>query len=341
MQAPGFWWRKSGAAAALLSPIAAVYGSVAGRRLVQNGARIGVPVICVGNPTVGGAGKTPTAIAAARLLIGAGEHPAFLTRGFGGRLAGPVRVETSHTAADVGDEPLLLARVAPTIVSRDRVAGARHAIAAGATIIVMDDGFQNPALAKDLSILVIDGARGIGNGQVIPAGPLRAPLAPQLERAQAILIVGDGAGAMPATRLPTFHARLEPDRAALANLSNRRVLAFAGIGDPHKFFATLAAAGINAQIQRGFADHHRYRADEAAALLAEADRHDLTLVTTEKDLARMQGDPALAALAARVHVLPVELIVSEHDDFRRLVLRFRSSPHIATRSMRTSETKEH
>src|SRR5204863_6637515 len=160
MRAPGFWWRKSGAAAALLSPLAAIYGSVAGRRLAQRGARAGVPVICIGNPTVGGAGKTPTAIAVARLLIGAGKRPAFLTRGYGGRLAGPVLVETSHSANDVGDEPLLLGRVAPTVVARDRAAGARHAIATGATVIVMDDGFQNPALAKDLSVLVGDGGRG-------------------------------------------------------------------------------------------------------------------------------------------------------------------------------------
>jgi tetraacyldisaccharide 4'-kinase len=144
-------------------------------------------------------------------------------------------------------------------------------------------------------------------------------LAPQLERAHAILIVGDGAGAMPATNLPTFHARLAPDRAALGALAGRRVLAFAGIGDPQKFFATLTTAGINAQIQRGFADHHRYRADEAAALITEAERHDLALVTTEKDLARLQGDPPLAALAARARALPVELIVEEQDDFRRLV----------------------
>jgi tetraacyldisaccharide 4'-kinase len=319
MQAPGFWWRKSGAAATLLSPLAAIYGSIAARRLGQSGERTGVPVICIGNPTVGGAGKTPTAIAVMRLLISAGERPAFLTRGFGGRLAGPVLVETSHTANDVGDEPLLLAHVAPTVVSRDRVAGARHAIAAGATTIVMDDGFQNPSLTKDLSILVIDGRRGIGNGRVMPAGPLRAPLAPQLERAHAILIVGDGDGAIPATNLPTFHARLAPDRAALGALAGRRVLAFAGIGDPQKFFATLTTAGINAQIQRGFADHHRYRADEAAALITEAERHDLALVTTEKDLARLQGDPTLAALAARARALPVELIVEEQDDFRRLV----------------------
>jgi tetraacyldisaccharide 4'-kinase len=318
MRAPGFWWRKSGAAAALLSPLGAIYGSIAARRLAQSGERVGVPVICIGNPTVGGAGKTPTAIMVARMLAAAGGRPAFLTRGYGGKLSGPVQVEASHTAADVGDEPLLLARVASTVVSRDRVAGARLAIAAETSVIVMDDGFQNPALAKDLSILVIDGARGIGNGRVIPAGPLRTPLAPQLARAHAILIVGDGP--MPATNLPTFHGRLVPDRAALARVENRRVLAFAGIGDPQKFFATLAAAGINAQIQRGFADHHRYRADEAAALIAEAERHDLALVTTEKDLVRLQGDPALAALAARTQALPVELIVSEQDDFRRLVL---------------------
>lgn len=320
MNAPGFWWEKSGAAAALLSPLAALYGSIAERRLTQSGERVGIPVICIGNPTVGGAGKTPTAIAVARLLIAAGEHPAFLTRGYGGSLAGPVAVETSHTAAEVGDEPLLLARIAPTIVSRDRVAGARLAKESGANVIVMDDGFQNPSLEKDLSVLVIDGARGIGNGKVIPAGPLRAPLGPQLARAHAILIVGDVTGAMPTTDSPTLHARLEPDSVALASLKGCRVLAFAGIGNPPKFFATLAAAGINVQIQRGFADHHRYRADEAAALIAEAERHDLTLTTTEKDLARLKGDPGLAALAARARALPVELMVSEADDFRRLVL---------------------
>jgi tetraacyldisaccharide 4'-kinase len=304
----------------MLSPLAAVYGSIAARRLERNGERIGVPVICIGNPTVGGAGKTPTAIAVSRLLAAAGERPVFLTRGFGGSLAGPVLVEASHTAAEVGDEPLLLARSAPTIVARDRVAGARRALLAGATVIVMDDGFQNPSLTKDLSILVIDGARGIGNGEVIPAGPLRAPLDAQLARANAILIVGDVAGAVPVTSLPAFHGRLHPDSAALGILKGCPVLAFAGIGHPQKFFATLAAAGIDARIQRGFADHHRYRPDEAAALIAEAERHDLLLVTTEKDLARLHGDPAVAALAARTHALPVELQVTEAEAFGRLVL---------------------
>src|SRR3954467_2327010 len=150
MNAPGFWWTKPAAAAALLSPLALLYGSVAGRRLAQSGERVAVPVICIGNPTVGGAGKTPAAIAVARLLIAAGERPAFLTRGYGGRLSGPTLVADAHGSADVGDEPLLLARLSPTIFCPDRAAGARRAIAQGATVIVMDDGFQNPSLQKDL-----------------------------------------------------------------------------------------------------------------------------------------------------------------------------------------------
>src|SRR4029077_18558227 len=217
MQAPAFWWRKPGGMAALLSPIAAIYGAVAERRLKRAGARADTPVICTGNLTVGGAGKTPTAIMIARMLIAAGEKPIFLTRGYGGRLAGPVLLQSSSTATQVGGEALLLARVASTVVARDRIAGARLAKDNGASIIVMDDGFQNPSLAKDLSILVIDGARGIGNARVLPAGPLRAPLDAQLDRAHAMLIVGDVTGAAPlviaarARQLPLFHARLEPD----------------------------------------------------------------------------------------------------------------------------------
>src|SRR5947208_2711815 len=324
MRAPGFWWKKPGAAAALLSPFAAMYGAIAARRLAQPGMHAAIPVICVGNLTVGGAGKTPTAIAIARMLIAAGEKPVFLTRGYGGTHAGPVTVQSQHSAAEVGDEPLLLARVAPTVVARNRAAGARLATKNGASVIVMDDGFQNRSLAKDLSILVIDGSRGIGNARVIPAGPLRAPLDAQLDRAHAILIVGDVTGASPlviaarARRLPLFHAKLEPDAAAVAALAGTQVLAFAGIGNPVKFFATIAEAGIEARIHRSFDDHHRYRADETAALLNEAERNGLALLTTEKDLARMQGDPRVAKLAARSCALPVNLAVTETEDFRRL-----------------------
>jgi tetraacyldisaccharide 4'-kinase len=189
----------------------------------------------------------------------------------------------------------------------------------------MDDGFQNPSLAKDLSVLVTDGTRGVGNARTLPAGPLRAPLEAQLDCAHAMLIVGETSGAAPlviaarSRKLPLFHAVLEPDQSAIAALAGRKVLAFAGIGNPEKFFGMLAAAGIEAPIRRSFPDHHRYGADEAAALIAEAERNGLALLTTEKDLARMQGDPALAKLAAGAHALPVNLTITESDKFRKLV----------------------
>jgi len=326
MRAPRFWWKEPGAMAALLSPFAAIYGAVAARRLTRPGARAGIPVICVGNPTVGGAGKTPAAMAIARLLIEAGERPYFLTRGYGGRLAGPVIVEADHTAVQVGDEPLLLARVAPTVVAANRAAGAELAREKDASVIVMDDGFQNPSLAKDFSILVVDGTRGIGNGRILPAGPLRAPLEPQLDRADALLIVGKVTGAASlgeaarACKLPLFHASLDPDRVTTDALAGVRVLAFAGIGDPEKFFATVAVAGINAVATRGFPDHHRFSVKEARNLLDEATRKGLLLLTTEKDMARMQADATLRELASPAHVLPVTLTIRESEDFRKRVL---------------------
>jgi len=323
MRAPAFWWDRPGAAAVLLSPFAAVYGAVAARRLAQPGTRADVPVICVGNPTVGGAGKTPAAIAIARLLVAAGEKPMFLTRGYGGRLAGPVMVDPAHTAMQVGDEPLLLARVAPTVVAEERVSGARFAANRGASVIVMDDGFQNPSLIKDLSVLVVD-ARGTGNGRVIPAGPLRAPLEPQLDRASALLIVGEADSAIEAAArargLPVFHGKIEPAPDAVAALRARKVLAFAGIGNPEKFFATLAAGGIDAPVRRSFPDHHRYSLKEARALVREADQGNLELLTTEKDAARLKGDASVTMLSARARVLPVEMKIAEADEFARLVL---------------------
>ncbi len=324
MREPAFWWRQDGPAAAMLAPFAAVYGAVAARRIARMGARAAVPVVCIGNPTVGGAGKTPTALTVARMLAADGETPVFLTRGYGGRLAGPVRVDPSqHRAADVGDEPLLLARAHATIVARDRVRGAQAAVAAGASVIVMDDGFQNPSLAKDFSVLVVDAKRGIGNRRVIPAGPLRAPLAAQLERAQALIVVGeDDAGVADDARkhgLRMFRARLAPNAAFIASLAGKRVLAFAGIGDPEKFFATLREAGVVVAATRNFDDHHRYTRADAQALCAEAERDGLTLVTTEKDLARLQGDDEIAALATRSRALPVTLLFDDDAGFGRLL----------------------
>lgn len=326
MREPDFWWRPG--RGTLLLPFAAIYGAVAALRLQASGRKAGLPVVCLGNLTVGGAGKTPAAIAVAQLLHAAHQRPFFLSRGYGGQLAGPVRVNPAvHRARDVGDEPLLLTRLAPTVVARDRVAGAKFAKFAGAGVMVMDDGLQNASLAKDLSIIVVDGGRGIGNGHIIPAGPLRAPLGVQLDRAQALLVVGpsDGAAAVieRARRrgLAIYHGRLEPDRSVIAAIGRRKALAFAGIGDPEKFFATLAAAGIDIAETASFPDHHRYTATDAAALIARAQAKNLILVTTEKDLVRMAGEPELETLAARTSALPVRLVIEEANSFRQTLLQ--------------------
>jgi tetraacyldisaccharide 4'-kinase len=323
MRDPAFWWRDGSLAATLLAPFAAGYGAIAAKRMNQTGTRVGVPVICVGNFTLGGAGKTPTVLMLAKILQEAGEKPCCLSRGYGGSEAGPKRVDVqTDTAAQVGDEPLLLAHAAPTIVSRDRVAGAK--MATDASVIVMDDGLQNGALAKDFTLAVIDGRRGIGNGKVFPAGPLRAPLDVQMARTDALLVIGDNLNAenitAAASGRPVFHGRLAPDAAALTALRSCNVFAFAGIGDPEKFFDTLTQAGIAVTQRRAFADHHRFTGEEAAELEMQAEHEGLTLVTTEKDHARMSGDPALAALAARAQVLPVTLVVDEAEKLRALVL---------------------
>ena len=327
MREPGFWWRRPGVAAALLAPLGATYGALTGARMAGVGRRAGIPVICVGNLTLGGTGKTPTAVAVAELLQSAGRKPFVLSRGYGGNLRGPVRVDpANHRAADVGDEPLLLARHAPTVVSRDRAAGAEAARALGAGSIVMDDGFQNPDLQKDCSIVVIDGGRGVGNGRVFPAGPLRAPLQRQLRHASAVLVIGAGSeGEAVAQRaqargLPVFRGKLEPDASALDQLRGNALLAFAGIGNPEKFFATLREAGLTVRACMPFPDHHRYRRAEAANLIAQAEREGLVLVTTEKDLERLAGQDDVAALAQVARALPVRLVVDEVDAFRHFVL---------------------
>jgi tetraacyldisaccharide 4'-kinase len=328
MREPAFWWRERGAAARVLSPLAAAYGCFTAHRLKKSGSRIPVPVVCIGDPTVGGAGKTPTALAVARLLDQAGERPVFLTRGYGGREAGPVQVDpVVHRAEDVGDEPLLLAGAAPTVVAKARVGGAAAAVRAGASVIVMDDGFQNPALAKDFAVLVVDSGRGVGNGMVTPAGPLRAPLGVQLDRANALLIVGPPAGAEDvaqqarARQIPVFRGQLRPDTASVAALRGNRLLAFAGIGSPEKFFGTLMNAGLTVTATRAFADHHHYTQAEATSLCEQAEREGLLLVTTEKDRARLQGDRDAALLAMRSRVLPVTLTLQDELGFRSLLMK--------------------
>ncbi|WP_237477743.1 tetraacyldisaccharide 4'-kinase [Lichenibacterium dinghuense] len=309
MRAPGFWWRaRPGLAARALAPVGAILGAVAARRMARAGERAGVPVVCVGNFTAGGAGKTPVAAEILRQLVAAGHEPAVLSRGYGGAgAAAPVRVDPArHGAGAVGDEPLLLARVAPCYVGADRPAAARAALAAGATVLVMDDGLQNPSLAKDLRIAVVDGAVGTGNGLCLPAGPLRAPMARQWGTVDLVVVVGAGepgravAAEAGLRRLPVLRAAVEPDARALGALAGRRLFAFAGIGRPEKFFDTLAEAGLEVAGTRAFPDHHAFTAAERDALLAAAAAAGAALVTTEKDRVRLPADFPAAALPIRL-----------------------------------------
>jgi tetraacyldisaccharide 4'-kinase len=252
MREPAFWYRPPSSISRLLTPLGAIYGAITAQRMARTGIRADIPVFCIGNYHVGGAGKTPTTLALAKLLRELGEQPFVVSRGYGGALSGPVRVDPAgHTAADVGDEPLMMAAQVPVIVSRERVEGAALARAQGATVALLDDGFQNPALIKDASLIVIDAARGIGNGCVFPAGPLRAPLPPQIARTDALIVIGAGEAADGiATSARTsgasvLRARLVPDQASLDQLRGQRVLAFAGIGDPARFFATLRSSGVD------------------------------------------------------------------------------------------------
>ena len=323
LRAPAFWWRKPGLASLLLAPVGALYGAVAAMRLARRGERSKVPVFCVGDPTVGGGGKTPAVIALVKMLAAAGEKPFVVSRGYGGQMPGPVLVDPGMDASEIGDEPLLLVAHAPTIVAADRVAGAKLAAALGASVIVLDDGFQNPSLEKDFSLLVIDAETGVGNGRVFPAGPLRAPLQAQVARAQGLILIGLGgaarevAEAATARKIPVFRARLVPDAVAENVLARKRVLAFAGIGRPEKFFATLVEIRAEIAERRVFPDHHRFSPADAEALLSGARAQDLQLVTTEKDLVRMRGDPALAGLAAAAKALPVTLEFMDPDAIKK------------------------
>jgi tetraacyldisaccharide 4'-kinase len=304
-QAPAFWHdRGATLLPVLLSPVAAVVATVTARRVARPGWRAPVPVICCGNVTVGGAGKTTLAIDLGRRLLARGRRVHFLSRGYGGSGRGMHRVGPGDTATAVGDEPLLLADVAPTWIGVDRAASARAAVEEGAEVLVLDDGLQNPTLCKDLSLLVIDGTTGFGNGRVMPAGPLREPVAAGLSRCQAAVLIGSdlaGAAAALPHDLPLLRAQLVhgPEVDALAG---RKVLAFAGIASPEKFFATLAEAGVVLAGRKGFPDHHPYTDAELRHLLAEAARLDAVPVTTRKDAVRLP-----AARLAEVRVAGVAI----------------------------------
>jgi tetraacyldisaccharide 4'-kinase len=329
LEAPAFWYRQRGMLAAALAPLGKLYGRIADAKFARIAPyRSLLPVICIGNFTLGGSGKTPTAIAVASLLASLGARPAFLTRGYGGKSKGPVFVGKNDGAADVGDEPLLLADVAPTMIAADRAAGAKAIEATEATAIIMDDGFQNPGLAKDLSLIVVDAGLGIGNGLVMPAGPLRAPLEAQIARADALIVVGAGGNAAPleqafaARSMPVLKARIVPrqDKRWLVVLP---VIAFAGIAAPEKFYATLGANGARVVAKHSFGDHHRFTRREAAALLKEAEERKAMLVTTEKDFVRItdeEGTP-LGELKFRCRPFPIAIEFEDEAAAKALLVK--------------------
>src|SRR5262245_10150636 len=319
LETPFWWYRKKGSLASALAPLGRVYGHIAERRYAGVTPYLSaLPVICIGNFTAGGGGKTPTAIAVASLLKARGAKPAFLTRGYGGNSEGPVLVAKGSSAEVVGDEPLLLAEVALTMVASDRVAGAKAIEATEASAIVMDDGFQNPSLAKDLSLVVVDAGAGIGNGLVMPAGPLRTPLAGQMARAGALVVIGDGSRAALLIEAfardgkPVIKARMVPrqDKRWLTVLP---VIGFAGIARPSKFFDTLRGNGARLIDARSYPDHYRYSERQARSLLKEAKDYNAMLVTTEKDWVRLPDDDGSDAAELKHRSRPFAIAL-EFDD---------------------------
>ncbi len=320
MRAPEFWNRKdhwSRLAVAALTPLGWLYSaSVAWKARNAAPFRSSACVVCVGNLTAGGTGKTPVAIAIARALIARGRKPFFLSRGYGGRLRGPILVMPEHTATDVGDEPLLLASAAPVVVSRNRREGAQLATEHGADVIVMDDGHQNFTLAKDLSLVVVDAEQQFGNGHILPAGPLREFVGQGLARADAVVIVGSGGLELPGFGGPILRAHMT--HVDVPELKGRRVVGFAGIGRPEKFFRSLQAFGAEIVATKRFGDHHIYSLSEIARLKAKARSENALLVTTEKDYVRMT-DVEREGIA----VLPVRAAIDDPQALERLLDRLR------------------
>jgi len=325
MQPPGFWQNppeKPGLAARLLSPLAALWRLAGERRLARGEwLRLSVPVVCVGNINIGGTGKTPTVIALAERLKSWGWAPHVVSRGYGGSLHGPIKVvERRHKASEVGDEPLLLAAFCDTWVARDRAAGARTSIAAGADIILLDDGLQNPSLAKDLSLVVVDAVQGFGNGRIIPSGPLRERLEGGLARADAVLVIGATEARDRLVKRWPMVAKLSVVGAELRPLvtgvdwHGTRVLAFAGIGRPEKFFLTLKELGAEIVQAEALSDHQPLDRRLMQRLEADAFFKGAQMVTTEKDAVRLPDESRL-----RVVTLPVRLAPADWQAFDQVL----------------------
>ena len=313
-EAPPFWWTKPDWRAYALWPVSRLYGLIAGRRMRKGRrAEVSVPVICVGNFTVGGAGKTPTAIALARAAKARGLKPGFLSRGYGGSLDVTTVVDPHHhRARAVGDEPLLLAREALTVIARRRVKGARKLVEEGADLIIMDDGFQSAQLTFDYALVVVDTRRGIGNGHLVPSGPVRAPLAEQMRQASALLAIGDGNAADALIRQAAragkaIHAATLKTIGA-EDLKDEVVLAWSGIADNEKFFRTVTETGAHLYVTRSFPDHHHLLDDEVAEILDHAEALGYRIVTTAKDSVRLGGGHGRSEeLKEKSRVIEVEI----------------------------------
>jgi tetraacyldisaccharide 4'-kinase len=304
-RSPPEFWERPGPLPTLLAPLGWAYAAAGRlRRATTTPWRAPVPVLCVGNLVVGGAGKTPVAMDLVQRLIQRGARPHLLSRGYGGAIAGPIQVDpVKHGFRDVGDEALLLARVSPTWIARDRAAGAKAAVSAGANVLVLDDGFQNPSLVQDLKLVVVDGLYGFGNRHVMPAGPLREPAPEGLARADAVVVMGDGDSRF--ARLeggpPLLRAHLLPVSDPTA-FKGMRAVAVAGIGRPKKFFDLLESLGATVLARHAFGDHEPYSAAMLGPILAEAGRLGVPVLTTEKDWVRIPVE-----LRDRVTPVPVRV----------------------------------
>lgn len=324
MKAPAFWYRKPGAKSRLLSPLGQVYRTGALlRRAVSTPYKAKVPVICVGNIVAGGAGKTPSSLALRKLIAKhrPQEKIAFVTRGYGGSEKGPLRVDLiKHTARDVGDEALLLAKAGPCWIGRDRAAAIREA-EKEATLIILDDGLQNPKIAPDINLLVVDGAVGFGNQKLIPAGPLRETMNDAFSRIDGIVMIGEDKQKI-ATYLgkPVLNAKLRPSMTT-ALMNKPKVLAFAGIGRPQKFYDSCREAGLTILHTQDFPDHYAYSDNDIADLLETAKRNDLGLITTAKDMVRIPN-----AFKPQINVLEVELIFEDTAKLLNLLQKIEPKP---------------